>query len=73
MISLHLDGGALYWHNNFIKTKERVVDWREYKKTIKIRFGFLAYDDPMVEMKKLKQIGTLQEYLLAFDSLLDKA
>ena len=73
VISLHLDGGALYWHKNFIKARGRVPTWLEYKGAIKARFGFLAYDDPMAEVKKLKQTGTLEEYMMAFDSLLDKA
>ena len=37
------------------------------------RFDPLAYEDPMVEIKKLKQTSPLQEYLEAFDMLLDKA
>ena len=73
VISLHLDRCALHWHKNFIKNKDRRVEWREYKEAIKIRFSLLAYDDPIAEMKKLKQTGTLQEYLVAFDSLLDRA
>ena len=73
MIFLHLDGCALHWPKNFIKNKGRVLDWREYKEAIKCRFGPLDYDDPMAEMKKLKQTGSLQSYLMAFDSLLDKA
>ena len=73
VISLYLDGGALYWHKNFIKARGRVPTWLKYKRAIKARFGFLAYDDPMAEMKKLKQTGTLEEYMIAFDSLLDKA
>ena len=39
---------------------------------MKIRFGALAYEDPMAEIKKLRQTGTLNEYLQAFDVLLDK-
>ena len=70
---MHLDGCALHWHKNFIKIKGRNVDWREYKEAMKLRFSLLAYDDPMAEMKKLKQTGTLQQYLIVFDSLLDKA
>ena len=72
-IAIRLDGGALHWHKIFIKIKGKNVEWAEYKETIKCRFGHLAYDDPIVEMKNLKQTGNLQEYLLAFDSLLDKA
>ena len=73
MVSLHLDGGVLHWHKNLVKTKGRMPEWEEYKEAIRSRFGILAYHDPMAEMKKLKQTGTLQEYLMAFDALMDKA
>ena len=73
MISLHLDGCALHWHKNFIKIKGRVPEWNEYKEAIKSRFGPLAYDDPIADIKKLRQMGSLQEYLMAFDSSMDKA
>ena len=43
VIALHLDGGALHWYKNFIKTRGRHVEWPEYKKAIKCRFGPLAY------------------------------
>ena len=52
VISLHLEGYVLHWPKNFIKTRERVVEGKEYKKTIKIRFSLLPYDDPIVEIKK---------------------
>ena len=47
--------------------------WLKYKGTMKARLGVLAYDDPMTKMKKLKQTWMLGEYLMAFDSLLDKS
>ena len=40
---------------------------------LRSRFGPLAYEDPMADLKKLKQTGTLQDYMQAFDRLLDKA
>ena len=73
VVSLHLDGGVLHWHKNLVKTKGRMPEWEEYKEAIRSRFGILAYHDPMAEMKKLKQTGTLQQYLMAFDALMDKA
>ena len=73
VVSLHLDGGVLHWHKNLVKTNGRIPEWEEYKEAIRRRYGILAYNDPMAEMKKLKQTGTLQEYLVAFDALMDKA
>ena len=54
VVSLHLDGCALHWHKNLIKIKRRVSEWAEYKEAIRRKFGLLAYDDPMAEMKKLR-------------------
>ena len=36
------------------------------------RFGHSAYEDPIAEIKKLKQASSLQDYLKSFDMLLDK-
>ena len=37
------------------------------------RFGPLAYENPMTEIKKLKLTGFLQDYLKEFELLLDEA
>ncbi|GKB19422.1 reverse transcriptase [Tanacetum coccineum] len=38
---------------------------------MKIRFG-IAYDDPLGEIKKLRQTGSVQDYIDAFDKLMFK-
>ena len=73
VVALHLEGGALYWHRNFIKLRERMPSWGEYVQALRRRFGPLAYEDPMAEVKKLKQMGSLEEYVKAFEMLMDKA
>ena len=55
-----------------MKHKEGILRWEEYAKALRARFGSLAYEDPMAEIKKLKQTGGLQEYVRAFDMLLDR-
>ena len=47
--------------------------WGEYVSAMRARFGALAYEDPMAELKKLRQTGSLHDYLQSFDVLLDKA
>ena len=42
-------------------------------RAMKVRFGPLVYEDPMAKIKKLRQTGSLHDYLKVFDSLLDKA
>ena len=70
--SLHLEGSALHWHNSYIKLKGRIPLWGEYVLAMKARFGALSYEDPMAEIKKLRQTGSLKDYLQSFDALLDK-
>ena len=71
VLSLHLEGSALHWHKNFLKLKGRVPMWGEYALAMKSRFGALAYEDPMEEIKKLRQTGLVKDYLQSFDALLD--
>ena len=73
IIALYLEGSALHWQKSFIKLKGHVPCWNECVMAMKSRFGSLAYEDPMAELKKLKQTGSLKEYLRAFELLLDKA
>ena len=73
VVSLHFKGNALHWHMIFLKLKGRIPRWKEYMVALRSRFGPLAYEDPMANLKKLNQTGTLQDYIQAFDRLLDKA
>ena len=72
VVSLHLEGSALHWHKSYIKLKGRIPLWGEYVLALKARFGALSYEDPMAEIKKLRQTGSLKDYLQSFDVLLDK-
>ena len=54
IVSLHLECVALQWHKNFLKLKNKTPSWGEYVKAVKSTFRFVAYEDPMVELKKLK-------------------
>lgn len=46
--------------------------WPAFTASLTARFHEKALIDPLVEIKKLKQTGTLQEYLEEFDNLLSK-
>ena len=73
IVALHLERCAPHWHKSCLKLNERVPSWEKYVGVTKKRFGSLTYKDPMAELKKLKLTSTLQNYLKAFDLLLDKA
>ena len=67
LAAIHLEGRALLWHQNYVKGKG-VISWTQYVQDITYRFGEL-YDDPMTDLKALKQTGTIQEYHDSFDNL----
>ena len=71
--SLHLEGRALQWHQNYMGNKgnQRVLQWEEYIHALSIRFGEALYYDPMAELKNLRQVGTVQTYLDKFDEILN--
>ncbi|KAF2308260.1 hypothetical protein GH714_039597 [Hevea brasiliensis] len=48
------------------------TDWQEYVRELRARFGKQEFDDPLAELKNLKQVQILQEYLDAFYALYPK-
>ena len=69
LVSLHLSDLALMWHRQVVRHLGENVSWAMYRDAILKRFGSV-YDDPLSEIKKLKQSGTVQEYIDAYDRLL---
>lgn len=69
LAAIHLEDKALLWHQTYMKNRGYVAPkWEEYVKDISARFGDL-YDDPMADLKELKQLGSVQEYHDSFDAL----
>ena len=56
------------WHRQFVKFVGDDVNWEVYKVAILKRFG-KEYDDPLGEIKKLRQVGSVQSYIDAYDTL----
>ncbi|GJU85417.1 gypsy type transposase [Tanacetum coccineum] len=69
LVSIHLFDLALMWHRQFVRFVGEDVGWTVYRNAILKRFDML-YDDPLGELKKLKQTTNMQEYIDAFDRLL---
>ncbi|GJZ29099.1 retrotransposon-related protein [Tanacetum coccineum] len=69
LVSIHLFDLALMWHRQFVRFMGEDVDWNAYRTAILKRFD-VVYDDPLGELKKLKQTTHVQEYIDAFDRLL---
>lgn len=69
LAAIHLEGRALLWHQNYMKKCLNILPtWAKYTEEITSRFGEL-YDDPMADLKALKQSGSVQEYHDMFDAL----
>ncbi|PWA55521.1 hypothetical protein CTI12_AA426720 [Artemisia annua] len=54
LVSIHLSDLALMWHRQFVRHLGEDVPWNVYREAILKRFGSV-YDDPLGEIKKLKQ------------------
>ncbi|GKB12244.1 putative mitochondrial protein [Tanacetum coccineum] len=62
LVSMHLYDKALSLHQIFVKISWDNVHWNMYAKEIKSRFGEV-YQDPMVDLKNLKQDTNVQKQL----------
>lgn len=49
-----------------------VPSWKDYKQAISGRFNKQPFDDPLAELMKLRQVGTVEQYQDAFDTLLTR-
>lgn len=74
-MSIHLERKVLHWYKAFLNTKDkgRVYLWKEFVDMLISQFGEQVYSDPATEIKKLRQVGTLQQYLEEFDVLFSKS
>ncbi|KAL8127908.1 hypothetical protein AgCh_014740 [Apium graveolens] len=69
LATIHLEGKALLWHQTYMQRLNHVIPtWQKYTEDITARFGDL-FDDPMADLKALRQLGTFQDYHDAFDAL----
>ncbi|GJS74588.1 retrotransposable element Tf2 [Tanacetum coccineum] len=71
LVSMHVFGKALNWHKQFMGKFGEVVTWGVYETHIKKRFESV-FEDPMVELKNLKQTTSVQVYQDYFEELLNK-
>ncbi|KAF3653063.1 hypothetical protein FXO38_15811 [Capsicum annuum] len=55
-ISIQLEGEAIQWRVTFMRYRQ-VISWKKYVGALVERFG-INFDDPMKEIKKIKQLIT---------------
>jgi len=66
--ALQLEGEAIQWHLSFMRYRQYLqpATWTEYVIAMVDRFG-TDFDDPMEEIKKIKQVGSVKEYQAMFE------
>lgn len=71
LVSMHMFGKALNWHKQFVKRHGENVAWVEYEAQVKQRFESV-FEDPIAQLKNLKQTTNVQVYQESFEALLNK-
>nr|GFA52562.1 gypsy/Ty3 retroelement polyprotein [Tanacetum cinerariifolium] len=71
LASMHMFDIALVWYPQYVKKYPDNTPWDHFEVKVIKRFGVL-YDDPIVELKNLKQAGSVQTYQEAFEALLNR-
>lgn len=69
--SLHLLDNAAHWYQS-IKFTDVVSDWSVFSTAVMTEFDVNVHRDCMRELLVLKQVGSIQEYRLAFNQLVYK-
>ncbi|KAH0683132.1 hypothetical protein KY290_021721 [Solanum tuberosum] len=71
--SLHFDGLAIEWHLAFIKSRQHLPypTWDKYLYALMDRFGD-EFEDPMSELKLVKQTGYVKDYQNEFDKIMTR-
>ncbi|KAH0743054.1 hypothetical protein KY290_031047 [Solanum tuberosum] len=66
--ALQLKGEVIQWHLCFMRYTQFLhpATWNEYVMVMVERFG-TDFDDPMEEIKKVKQMGSVKEYQVVFE------
>ncbi|XP_027157841.1 uncharacterized protein LOC113759461 [Coffea eugenioides] len=74
MVAMNLEGKAVQRHQVFLRSRitRNLPAWEEYIKEMASRFGVCLYNDPMGELKALKQEGSVLEYQEQFEELLNR-
>lgn len=72
---MHLEGKAMQWHRGFesLHGDMAFASWPCYASALAARFGTQAFEDPLADLRNLKQKGTLLDYMDTFDELYPRA
>ncbi|GJW71026.1 putative mitochondrial protein [Tanacetum coccineum] len=74
LVSMHMFDKALNWHKHFIRKNCENVQWTVCEREVQKHF-YDVFEDPMVELKNLKHVTTVQIvqlYQEQFEALMNK-
>ncbi|GJR82202.1 reverse transcriptase [Tanacetum coccineum] len=71
LVSMHLFGKALNWHRYFMSKFGAVMTWEVYQTHVRKRFESV-FEDPVGELKNLRQTTRVQVYQESFEELFNK-
>ena len=63
LVVVHFKGKALQWHSAYVRTVglRNLPSWKDYSQILLDRFGEVC-EDPMVELMRLRQKGSVIEF-----------
>ena len=68
---LSMEGKAFVWQRHYTThNNNKMKSWQQILQDVALRFDMGNYDDPVSELSKLRQEGTLFDYFEKFDQLL---
>ena len=70
---VHYEGKALLWHNAYVRTVGcgNLPSWKDYSQILLDRFGEVC-EDPMTELMRLRQKGSMTEFHEQFDAIVSR-
>ncbi|KAJ4809119.1 polyprotein [Rhynchospora pubera] len=70
--SMHLDAPAARWYQGLVEDTH-LSSWQEFTTALQHRFGPSEYEDPIGQLSRLTQIGSVLDYQSSFEELASRA
>ncbi|PNX80637.1 hypothetical protein L195_g036643, partial [Trifolium pratense] len=65
---LSMEGPTIHWFNLLMETEDH-LSWEKLKKSLIARYGGRRLENPFEELSTLRQVGSVEEYVEAFELL----
>ena len=65
---LSMEGSTIHWFNLLMETKDN-LSWEKLKRGLIARYGGRRMENPFEELATLKQSGSVEEFVEAFELL----